>query len=240
MVRRDALLGGAAALSLAIHALVALMLIRLPTSAVVAPRKALGAASYQVELEAHAGREGTPGAPRRGDAPTGAARAVPGGDRSAQNIDAVDPGQRGDRHGDAEAILLMQRAEGVVLFDSPLNNLAAAQTQRIRTARDRATLERRRATPSPHDEVFLASGPGTHRERRPVSAVDAAEGARVAPAASAAGTAPSRERGGATRAVHGARAAPAPAPASAEARGAEVASPGRGILGGEGVRRSEA
>src|SRR5690606_6300702 len=153
------------ALSLVLHALIALMLFRLPSPAALAPHRA-PSEPYDVELEPHGGLAGTPGAPRRGDAPSDADRAVPGGVRSAQNIDAADRGQRGDVHGDADAILLMQRAEGVVLFDSPLNNLAAAQTQRIRTARDRATLERRRATPSPHDEVFLASGPGEHRERR--------------------------------------------------------------------------
>ncbi|MCZ7683956.1 MAG: hypothetical protein M5U28_36385, partial [Sandaracinaceae bacterium] len=162
MLRRDALLGGAA-LSLVIHGLVAWMLVALPSADELAAREP--PTPYSVEVEPRGIEAGTPGAARRGNAPTDADRAVPGGTRSAQNIDATDRGEGGDVLGAARAIRLMHRADGVLLFDSPLNNIAAAQSQRIRTARDRATLERRRATPSPNDDVFLASGPGSHQER---------------------------------------------------------------------------
>lgn len=245
MLRRDALVGGAA-LSLGIHGLVAWMLVALPSADELAAREATPLDGV-VPFEARGMEEGTPGAARRGNAPTDADRAVPGGTRSAQNIDATDRGEGGDVLGAADAILLMHRADGVLLFDSPLNNVAAAQSQRIRTARDRATLERRRATPNPNDDVFLASGPGAHQERRPVSAIDSATGARVAPTASVAGAAPSEARPGssaspdrASGAEPGSAGATRASAASAEERGTEQASPGRGILGGEGTQRSEA
>ncbi|MEZ4251883.1 MAG: hypothetical protein R3B99_27035 [Polyangiales bacterium] len=43
-----------------------------------------------------------------------------------------------------------------------------SQIQRIDTARERVS-RRTGATPNPDDDPFLASGEGTHRERRPVA-----------------------------------------------------------------------
>lgn len=243
MLRRRALLAGAI-VSMVVHALVALFLVRLPDAATLAQAEL--AEPYEVAFEP-TGAEGATGAPRRGNAPTDADRAVPGGAESAQNIDARDRGEGGDATGANDGIRLLARADGIVLFDSPLNNLAAAQTQRIRTARDRATLERRRATPHPYDDAFLASGSGVHPERRPVSATDSAVGARVAPTASVEGARPSiREPGSAALHPSGAAAGADPAreprraaPESDENAGA-VASPGRGILDGAGARHTEA
>jgi TonB family protein len=246
MLRRRALLAGSL-LSAVIHALVAVVLVQLPSASELARRDRL--ASYEVVVDAVGTRSGTPGAPARGSAPSEADRATPGGADSRQNIHARDLGQGGDRTGADEGIRLLQRDDGIVLFDSPLNNLAAAQTQRIRTARDRATLERRRATPSPADDVFLASGPGTHAERRPVSAVDSAIGARDAPEATVQGARPSQARvgpqtgaeeasGSGDVRMEEARIERASAASPEQAGGR--ASPGRGILGGEGSRRSEA
>lgn len=229
-------------LSVGAHLAVAILLLRLPSAAA---QRAERLPPYEVEVDPVGHPEGTPGAVARGQSARDHDRATPGGVRSAQNIDAADRGEGGDATGPTDGILLMQRAEGIVLFDSPLNNLAAMQSQRIRTARDRATLERRRATPSPHDAVFLASGDGHHRERRPVSRTDAAEGARQAPTASVEGALPSRARTGAAAAEHGVAEGgsrprvPARASASGAERGAQ-ASPGVGILGGRGARHSEA
>ena len=239
---RDAFLAGAI-VSVAIHVTLVVLLVRLPS----ASELALAAREpYEVALDAPGIESGVPGAASRGAAPTDADRVVAGGSSSRQNIDAQDRGQGGDAVGARDAILLMQRAEGIVLFDSPLNNLASAQTQRIRTARSRATLERRRATPNPEDAAFLASGPGTHPERRPVSAEDSDVGARRAPAASVEGARPSLDRPGIaaleSASAHGADREGAPSARSSAAHdqaGAE-ASPGVGILGGEGARRSEA
>jgi len=112
-------------------------------------------------------------------------RATPlafGGPRNPQNVDVGRRGERGDVVGAERAVLLFTVVDGVTLQDSPTNSPNVSQVQRLRTARDRASWEtRRRATPNPDDQPFLASGRGDHRERRPVRTTDAAEGARVAP-----------------------------------------------------------
>ncbi len=234
-----------AALSVGAHAVLVLVLYRLP-----APSEAQALAArppYELPLEAVGDANGTVGAHARGTRPTSGDPSVPGGVRSAQNLDAADRGQGGDGVGPERGILMLDVAHDVLLFDSPLNNLAAAQTQRIRTSRSRATLEHRRATPNPNDDPFLASGDGDHRERRPVRATDAAEGARVAPVASVLGGAPSEPRPGSVAAATAGAAGleggePTPggaAAASGTTAGAEP-SPGQGILGGRGSRRSEA
>lgn len=234
-----------AVMSIAAHAAVALVLYRLPSGSEAVAR---AEAPYEVDVAAVGNSEGTVGASLRGRLPSDADPSVAGGLRSAQNLDADDRGEGGDAVGAERGILMLDRAQDVLLFDSPLNNLAAAQTQRIRTSRSRATLENRRATPNPDDDPFLASGDGAHRERRPVRATDAAEGARVAPVASVTGGQPSLARDGrVARDVRGApdvggaeaRAGGASAPSPSEAGTAE-ASPGSGILGGRGARRSEA
>ncbi len=177
----------------------------------------------------------------RGSRPTGAALAEAGGSTSRQNIDGRDPGVGGDLSGALVGMRLMLQDDRVLLFDSPLNNLAAAQLQRIRTARDQATLERRRATPNPNDQPFLASGDGEHPERRPLSAVDARSGAEVAPVASVQGALPSEARPGAeTARGAGPEAGRSGASASAAGpRGTATASPGQGILNGRGTQASE-
>jgi len=170
--------------------------------------------------------------------------ALPGGSTTRQNIDALDPGQGGDLTGALVGMRLLTQDDRILLFDSPLNNVAAAQLQRIRTARDRATLERRRATPNPDDQPFLASGDGSHRERRPVSRAESAEGARVAPSASVEGALTARAADG-SEGTTGAGADRGQAPArtsaaSADRPGTQTPSPGRGILDGRGQRRTEA
>ena len=234
-----------AVMSLAAHAAVAVVLYRLPS-----PARAMRAEapSYQVEVAPIGAPTGGAGASTRGRLPTNAEPVEAGGMRSAQNLDARDRGQGGDATGPERAILMLDRAHDILLFDSPLNNLAAAQQQRIRTARSRATLENRRATPNPNDDAFLASGDGRHAERRPVSATDATLGARVAPVASVQGGLPSVDRPGdvASPSTGAARTGGAAtrfggaAGASDGERGTDAASPGRGILQGRGSRASEA
>lgn len=103
---------------------------------------------------------------------------VPGGPRSAQNIDANLEEGAGLRQAERRPVVLMYASPAdVSLVDSALNNLRVNQTQRIRTAADRATLEQRRSTPNPMDEVFLASGETGHAERRKPTRADAAHGA---------------------------------------------------------------
>ncbi|MGE0786181.1 MAG: TonB family protein [Sandaracinaceae bacterium] len=234
-------------LSLGAHAFVALVLMRLP-SAPRTPMVDAADAPYEVDMVPEGMSDGVLGAPARGAQPSSADPLEAGGHASAQNLDSRERGQGGDARGAAQAILLMDRAQDILLLDSPLNNLAAAQTQRIRTARSRATLEHRRATPNPADDVFLASGHGEHPERRPVAATDATAGARVAPIASVEGATPSTAHPGASG--HGPTASSAlggsalhvggGVSASTADRGTSAPSPGRGILEGQGAQHREA
>jgi len=239
------------AVSLGVHAALALALLELPPAAMMVP----DSGDYDVELEVR-------GAPTRGDPrqPFGSkadGRAPPlrpGGRRSAQNIDARSRGEGGDSTGAHGVILLMHRADQVTLQDSPLNALGVAQTQRIATSADRATRDSRRATPNPDDQAFLASGSGDHRERRPLADVDARAGARIAPATSRAGaTQPSTPlpsgrslpsgpfavsvSGTADGSVEGSR---TERPGESVPQGGARQSPGEGIVHGRGVQASEA
>jgi TonB family protein len=222
-------------LSLVLHAIVLVWLALLPQ---VQTPSAPFEVALDVPISAIAGNG-------IGDPDLGATRTepdvpVPGGARSAQNIDADERGGGGDERGAREVILLASRAESILLFDSPINNLAQGQTQRIHTARDRASYEHRRATPHPEDAVFLASGHGPHQERRPIAGVDPQPGAREAPQGSLQGGQAQLENpGGPTVTTDGDE--PPIAPGSIAARaGAERASPGQGILRGTGERESEA
>jgi TonB family protein len=184
--------------------------------------------TYQIDLSAG---DGSVRADGEALADTPAARLVPGGATSLQNIDADDPGRGGDGVGAAAVLLLLPREAALTLTDSTLDATGVGQTQRIDTAHTRASLEDRRATPTPRDEPFLASGHGAHRERRTVSETDAADGARRAPIASTSG--------GASSATDGA-AHPRSGVADRIAPGATRDSPGVGIVGGTGARASEA
>ncbi len=110
---------------------------------------------------------------------------VAGGPASFSNVDRdVRDGKSGDGASQEAAVLLFPFASDLTLQDTDLNNLERNQIQRIHTARDRATQEERRATPSAGDAVFLASGDIGHHERRKPSRQDSAPGV-------AAGTQPS-------------------------------------------------
>jgi TonB family protein len=154
-----------------------------------------------------------------------------------------------------EVAFLVTESAPITLVDAPLNAAERSQIQRIDTASDRASWDDRRATPHPDDDPFLASGAGEHRERRELSVDDAREGARIAPQASVAGDrALGRGQGGGhgalegTSTTHEASLAPSAETGATiasrggslgTAEGAERASPGRGIIGGEGSRATE-
>jgi hypothetical protein len=210
--------------SLAIHLAVASFLVTLPAP----PMNPIRAARLEVPFEPVTGAD--VGTRRAGPTADTSAEVVPGGVPAAQNIDAASRGEGGDRTGAAEGIRLLHQDDGILLFDSPLNNVAAGQTQRIRTSRTRTTREARRATPNPGDDPFLASGRGPHRERRPVRRLDPRAGAPTAPTAAARGGAPGQVAGP----VPSAHRPTPPAPA-----GADEVSPGRGILGGRGEREDD-
>src|SRR5690606_4827031 len=96
-----------------------------------------------------------------------------------QNVDAESRGEGGDTSGAVDFVLLVSRPHGATLQDSAWNAPRVSQIQRIDTADDRASWENRRATPSPGDLPFLASGQGTHAERRTPSERDARAGVSV-------------------------------------------------------------
>jgi TonB family protein len=234
----------AALSSLGLHLTLVLVLLRLPAAT---------AADLAIELEVvddsastATGPEAVAGETNRQPEPL-----VPGGADSPQNVDTRQRGERGDGRGPEAVILLLPHDDLITLQDSPLNSNDGAQSQRIRTASTRATREDRRATPNPNDQPWLASGEGIHPERRPVSAEDAREGARVAPEATTVG-APSDVRSARAGSIAAAGSEPAhegndgasPSQHAGErgerARhaGAAEASPGTGISHGRGDRAS--
>ncbi|RLB45930.1 MAG: hypothetical protein DRJ42_28840 [Deltaproteobacteria bacterium] len=238
----------AAIASLALHLTLVLVLLRLPAARIDAT---------PVEFETNEGvgafdEDTTPAS--TGETNGTPARLLPGGGASRQNIDTRNRGEGGDRAGADQFILLLPRADGVTLQDSPRTSNDGAQSQRIRTASDRATREDRRATPNPHDQPFLASGAGTHAERRPVSTEDAAPGARLAGAPTTEGSSDSRGSrvAGAARttgasgamddaAGHDDESRPGRVTGQAPAQaGSDTTSPGRGIAGGRGEHHREA
>jgi len=251
-----------ATLSLAVHLVLALMLWRLPPAGALTSSRAL-AIDFDVPPPAPdpsddrvlAAPEASGAVAHLGER----APLEPGGVHARSNVDTTSRGERGDELGAMQVVLLVPRADGITLQDSPMNALRVSQTQRILTAVDRASVEDRRATPNPADVPFLASGTGVHPERRPIASIDPAVGARVAPAPSVIGQdAPSAAfllaRAGSTasatvRAEHGDIATASPGAADATGAsdaatraahaGATVASPGRGIAAGAGVTSSE-
>ena len=193
-----------------------------------------------VEVDLWTGAPRAPGEPpgieRRGVAPL-----VLGGLPQAQNLDAPHRGARGDGRSEGMVVLLMPRADGVTLSDTARSSLDQSQLSRIRTARERATQEDRRATPHPSDQQFLATGAGTYAHRRTP--------ATTRPALGAPGATDASERGASEIAQPGRdlsmEAAEVTSPRGRgedEARGAGVAapSPGRGQVAGTGQGREGA
>jgi TonB family protein len=231
----------AAVFSLGVHAvvLVSMGYLRQPLEIVVPPQIVAfdtdDAPIEEVPGEVAGARVGEPTEP------------LPGGARSPQNVDAEHAGGGGDATGSQDFILLVSRPDTITLQDTVMNAVGTSQFQRIDTSHERATRDRRRATPNPADTAFLASGQGVHRERRPVAASDARPGALVAPVASVEGS-EAAERAGARvasdaigdrGAVATGRGDPQGDP-NPRAEGGPYASPGVGILHGSGERASQA
>ncbi len=206
----------AATASLALHLAIALILFRLP-----APSET---ALELVEVTIEIGIE-TPNASTTSSPPAGRAPVEPGGGAPLENVDAIYHGGGGDLTGARAVVVLLPEDAVLTLQDSPLNALHHAQTQRIRTERDRASWEDRRATPNPGDLPFLASGDGRFPERRPLASIEPAPGARRADDPSAIGSLPGTdEPNGPNRA--------------GSIAGANQRSPGEGIVGARGDRSS--
>lgn len=154
---------------------------------------------------------------------------IPGGPAL---LGALDRAEQEGRGGELQALepgaLLFPFVAPVTLQDTELNNLAVNQVQRINTAPERATLEQRRATPHPADEVLLVSGEHGHAERREPARQDSTEGV----VAGARASAPSEASAGLAT---GPTASDAPRPIRRAAR----LRPAQGILKGRGQREHD-
>jgi TonB family protein len=83
---------------------------------------------------------------------------------------------------------LSDRDERIHLTPDPMNRLDLDQQQRIKSAKDRATREDRRASKEPMELSFLASGDGERAERRTPAKSDPSRGARMSASPSAQGS----------------------------------------------------
>jgi len=101
----------------------------------------------------------------------------PGATPTREHLSGRGEARGGDGRGPVSVVFLASEADAVTLQDSLANNLDHAQISRVRVARTQVTRERRRATPNPHDQPFLATGTGRVRERRPDRARAPSQGA---------------------------------------------------------------
>jgi TonB family protein len=109
------------------------------------------------------------------------------GGTAIARIDTGADGHGGDGKTRSPAIHLNDRDEAVRLSPDLLTRLDHDQQQRLRTAKERASWEDRRATTNPMELTFLATGTGQHAERRAPSPTDPSRGAQKAAQASRAG-----------------------------------------------------
>jgi TonB family protein len=120
---------------------------------------------------------------REGEAPTSY------GGAAVARVDDGVAGRGGDATG-ARATNLAAYDDGMRLDPDLLSRLDRDQQQRLRTAPERTTREDRRATTNPMELTFLATGKGTHQERRPSSEIDPSRGSLSATPAQVAGGRP--------------------------------------------------
>jgi TonB family protein len=150
--------------------------------------------------------------------------AYPTGSEPAPRPDAANPGRGGTDEASAAAINLAARVDRIALDKDPQSRIDRSQVQRLRSARDRASLDDRRATLQPMEVTFLASGDGTEQSRRPLGENDPARGKQRAAPAAVLGAKP-----GATSIPEG-EGAP-PRDEGAATSGVDHTSPGVGLIG---------
>jgi TonB family protein len=150
--------------------------------------------------------------------------AYPTGSEPIPRPDTADPGRGGTDEASAAAINLAARADRIALDKDPQSRLDRSQVQRLRSARERASLDDRRATLQPMEVTFLASGDGTTQSRRPLGEDDPARGKQQAAPAAVLGAKP-----GATSIPPGEGAPPRDEGARDE--GVDHTSPGVGLIG---------
>ena len=110
------------------------------------------------------------------------------GGRHAPRPDLDSPGRGGERTAAEQATNLVSSIDPIALERDPETERERSQVSRLRTARFRESREDRRATPTPMELTFLATGAGHVRARRAFSASDPARGIVSGTEASTPGT----------------------------------------------------
>lgn len=98
------------------------------------------------------------------------------GGRHAPRPDLEAPGRGGERTSAEQAMNLASSIDPIALERDPATSRNRSQVSRLRTAWQRASRDDRRATPTPMELTFLATGPGQVRARRAYSPTDPARG----------------------------------------------------------------
>jgi TonB family protein len=104
----------------------------------------------------------------------------PHGGNAVARVDDGASGTGGDATASQQAINLSDADERLRLSPDLVSRLDRDQLQRLFVARVRQSWEDRRSTPKPTTLTFLASGPGTLEQRRPIAS-DPSRGALSAP-----------------------------------------------------------
>jgi TonB family protein len=110
------------------------------------------------------------------------------GGRHAPRPDLEHPGRGGERTSAEQATNLVSSIDPIALERDPETQRDRSQVSRLHTASHRQSRDDRRATPTPMELTFLATGPGHVRARRAYSATDPARGILSGSVASTAGS----------------------------------------------------
>jgi TonB family protein len=110
------------------------------------------------------------------------------GGRHAPRPDLERAGRGGERTSAEEATNLASSIDPIALERDPETQRDRSQVSRLRTAHERETRDDRRATPTPMELTFLATGVGHVRARRAFSPTDPARGIISGTVASTVGT----------------------------------------------------
>ena len=110
------------------------------------------------------------------------------GGRHAPRPDLQAAGRGGERTSAEQATNLASSIDPIALERDPETERARSQVSRLRTAQFRESRDDRRATPTPMELTFLATGAGHVRARRAFSASDPARGILSGTVASALGS----------------------------------------------------
>lgn len=149
----------------------------------------------------------------------------PHGGNAIPRVDTGVAGAGGDPTVASPAVNLSDGDEMMRLSPDLVSRLDRDQLQRLFVARFRRSWEDRRSTPKPAELTFLANGPGTLEQRRPLAAGDPSRGALAAPAPGILGSslgAPDRPDGDEARTLFG-----------GARLGAAWQSPGAGVARGQ-------